>query len=200
MSEAYISDSVLNVPIMESNDSIPQDGHVRLILISNHNSSFYLEIPLHIIDSLCLKPRKYLVFLGWCILGVPGRLPLEDGGRGMTTQGPLEDQGIYYYVADVGGMFSSKLLLSYLQILTMCYSFNEDLATAVDLEVIKQRTNVPSETTGSHDDFRDRLLKRDISCVWTGVGFGYGTGMHIIPFKQGSEVCLTFLFFAWNDT
>ena len=83
----------------------------------------------------------------------------------------------------------------------MCYSFNEDLATAVDLEVIKQRTNVPSETTGSHHDFRDRLLKRDISCVWTGVGFGYGTsGMHIIPFERGSEVCSTFFFFAWNDT
>jgi hypothetical protein len=89
----------------------------------------------------------------------------------MTTQGPLEVQGIYYHFADVGGKFSSKLLLSYLLILMMCYSFNEDLATAVDLEVIKQRTNVPSETTASHDDFSDRRLKRDISCVWTGVGF-----------------------------
>jgi len=106
-----------STPIMSvnSNDSIPQDGHVRLILISNDNSSFYLEIPLDIIDSLCLKPRKYLVFLGWCILGVRGRLSLNDDGRGMTTQGSLEDQGIYYYVADVGGKFSSKLLLSYLQ-------------------------------------------------------------------------------------
>jgi hypothetical protein len=76
----------------------------------------------------------------------------------------------------------------------MCYLFNEDLATAVDLEVIKQRTNVPSETAGSRDDFRDRLLVRDISCVWTGVGSGYGAGMHIIPFKRGSEVCSTFFF------
>jgi hypothetical protein len=100
MSDAYISDSVLNVPIMERFYS---SRRVRLILISNHNSSFYLEIPLHIIDSLCLKPRKYLVFLGWCILGVRGRLSLEDGGRGMTIQGPLEDRGTYYYVADVGG-------------------------------------------------------------------------------------------------
>jgi hypothetical protein len=45
-------------------DSIPQ-GHVRLILYSREDSSFYLQIPLGIIDSLCLKPRKHLVFLGW---------------------------------------------------------------------------------------------------------------------------------------
>jgi hypothetical protein len=79
------------------------------------DSSFYLQIPLNIIDSLCLKPRKYLVFLGWCILGVRGQLALEDGGDGIPTDGSLEDQGIYYYVADVGGKFSFKLLLSCLQ-------------------------------------------------------------------------------------
>jgi hypothetical protein len=33
-------------------------------------------------------------------------LALEDGGDGIPTDGSLEDQGIYYYVADVGGKFS----------------------------------------------------------------------------------------------
>ena len=30
----------------------------------------YLDIPLDTIDNLCLTPRKYLVYLGWCILGL----------------------------------------------------------------------------------------------------------------------------------
>lgn len=93
-------------PIMSVN-SIPQDGHVRHILISNDNLSFYLEIPLDIINSLCLKPCKYLVFLGWCILGVQGRLSLNNG-HGVTMQG-------YTIMLHIGGKFSSKLLLSYPQ-------------------------------------------------------------------------------------
>jgi hypothetical protein len=57
------------------------------------------------------ETRKYLVFLGWCILGVQGQLALEDGGDGIPTNGlSLENQGIYYYVADVGGKFSSTVL------------------------------------------------------------------------------------------
>lgn len=65
-------------------------------------------------------------------------------------------------------------------------SFNEDLTHAVDLEVIKQRTNPPSETTTSRENFRTNLLARDACCVWT--GSSNGIGMHIIPYKRGSEV------------
>jgi hypothetical protein len=36
-------------------------------------SVFYLEIPCDIIDELCLKPLKYLLYLGLCILGAEGR-------------------------------------------------------------------------------------------------------------------------------
>src|SRR5882762_8981535 len=100
-STAIMSESVDSVDTV---DSIPQ-GHVRLVLFSKNDSSFYLQIPLDIIDSLCLKPRKYLVFLGWCILGVQGHLALEHGGDGIPLNGSLEDQRMYYYVADVGGKF-----------------------------------------------------------------------------------------------
>jgi hypothetical protein len=31
---------------------------------------FYLDIPLDDINPLCLRPRKYLLYLGWCILGL----------------------------------------------------------------------------------------------------------------------------------
>jgi hypothetical protein len=82
--------------------------------------------------------------------------------------------------------------------LMMCYHFNEDLTTAVDLEVIKPRSKfVTLETEGTHDTFRAKLLERDIRCVWTDTR--YGSGIHIIPFERGSEVCST-VFFCWGDT
>ena len=40
-----------------------------------------------------------------------------------------------------------------------------DLSQAVDLEVIKQQSNVPSETMESCDDFRRDLLEHDIQSL-----------------------------------
>lgn len=68
------------------------------------------------------------------------------------------------------------------------YNFPDDqdvLAHAVDLEVVKQRTHVPSETTRTHEDFRTKLLERDSCCVWT--GFSKATGMHIILHRRGDH-------------
>ena len=82
-------------------------------------------------------------------------------------------------------------------LLTACYLFNEDFARIVDLQVIKLRTNVPSETTQTRDDFRHRLLRRDARCVWTGIEPDYGgVGLHIIPYKQGPEV--RSIIFCWE--
>ena len=72
--------------------------------------------------------------------------------------------------------------------LTACYLSNEDLMHAVDLEVIKARTNEPSESTQTRDEFRHNLLQRDVSCVWTGLEPLFGSGLHIIPFNRDSEV------------
>ena len=56
--------------------------------------------------------RKYLLSLGWCILGVEGVLGLEHGGEGIDLDGSLDDQGIYHYVAAAGlGTFSSMMSL-----------------------------------------------------------------------------------------
>ena len=73
-------------------------GHVGLVLLQNGNSSFYLEIPLNTINGLCLRPRKYLLFLGWCILGIEGVLALQAGGDGIDDNGDLTNRGIYHYV------------------------------------------------------------------------------------------------------
>jgi hypothetical protein len=80
--------------------SVPK-GHIALVLLRDENSvCFYLQIPLDVIHNLCLKPRKYLLFLGWCIFGVEGVLALQPDGNEIDTDGDLDDQRIYHYVPD----------------------------------------------------------------------------------------------------
>ena len=96
-------------PIMSSSVSLEPvlEAHVRLILLAGAEP-FYLEIPMAVIDPLCLKPLKYLVFLGWCILGVDGHLAV-DGDDEVGTDGVLNAGETYFYVTSVkkatGGFF-----------------------------------------------------------------------------------------------
>jgi hypothetical protein len=140
----------------------PPSGFIHLVLLSQQ-SPFYLQIPTAIVPTLCLSPRKYLRYLGWCVLGVIGVLKDEQGNE-IALDGELVDQGVYHYIVPDQNV----------------------LAHAVDLEVIKQRSQLSSETTGSHEDFRTRLLERDGCCVWTSME---GIGMYIIPYGRGDEAC-----------
>jgi len=152
-----------------SSPPTPPSGFVHLILSSHEEEDpFYLEIPIPIVISVCLSPRKYLQYLGWCVLGVVGRLVDEEGNE-ITLNGALLDQGIYRYIVPN----------------------DNPLAHAVDLEVIKQRSQVPSETTATREAFRTELSERDGCCVWTGEE---GTGIHIIPFRRGDQACLHYSF------
>ena len=139
----------------------PPSGFIHLVLLSQENL-FYLEIPTAIVVTLCLKPRKYLRYLGWCVLGIIGDVSDEQGNV-IALDGELVDQGVYHYVVPGQNV----------------------LAHAVDLEVIKQRSQVPSETMGTLEDFSANLLERDGSCVWTGLD---GIGTYIIPYERGDEV------------
>jgi len=141
----------------------PPLGFVHLILSSHEEDPFYLEVPISIVTTLCLSPRTYLRYLGWCVLGVVGTL-VDEARNVVILDGELQDQGIYRYIVPSGN----------------------PLAHAVDLEVIKQRSQVPSETTRTREDFRTKLLARDGCCVWTGLP---GMGMHIIPYSRGDEAC-----------
>jgi hypothetical protein len=90
--------------------SVP-DGHIALILMHDDQSSFYLEVPLSTINSLCVKPLKYLLYLGWCVLGVEGGLALQFSGSGIDENGGLDNGGIYYYVTatDAGTLYPHGL-------------------------------------------------------------------------------------------
>jgi hypothetical protein len=84
--------------------AIPSVGHVHLVLYEPQN--FYLEIPIAIIDTLCLKPRKYLRYLGWCVLGELGTLK-DAEMNDVDLDGNLVDQAVYHYKLPQDQGFSS---------------------------------------------------------------------------------------------
>lgn len=143
----------------------PLAGHIHLVLFQQVHESFYLEIPVAIIQTVCLRPCKYLRYLGWCVLGVEGSLQDEQRHQ-VELNGNLVDQGTYHYRLPV--------------------AHQDALFHAVDPEVIKLRSQVPFGTTATRENFREALVERDGGrCVWT--GFPPGVGMHIIPFSKGDE-------------
>ncbi|KAF8805808.1 hypothetical protein BYT27DRAFT_7224680 [Phlegmacium glaucopus] len=92
--------------------------------------------------STTLPNDHYLLFLGWCILGVKGRLFLESR-EVLDLDGDLGDQEIYSYIIDEG-----------------------DALQAVDLEVIRTRASVPLETMQTHENFHNKLLEPGVqSCL-----------------------------------
>ena len=173
----------MSSPSDSNSEYIVPNDHVALVLFEDKGSSFYLQVPLTTIYALCLKPLKYLLYLGWCILSAEGALSLERDDRdGIDTDEDAAGGEIYYYVP--AAPLGTFLLLS--REMHVIYLSNEDLAQVVDLDVIKARTDTPSESSATRDDFRTVLEERDVRCVWTGSVLV--DGLHIIPFKRGSEV------------
>jgi len=83
----------------------------------------------------------------------------------MTLDGALDDQGIYYYVTD--GHTGKLFLHVVLKCVPSTHNralFIEDLSQAVDLEVIKERSNVHSETTDTRNNF-PRRTSQNVMCV-----------------------------------
>jgi len=96
----------------------------------------------------------------------------DEQGNEIALDGEFVDQGVYHY-----SVLGPNVL-----------------AHAVDLEVIKQRPYVPSETTGTREDFRTKLLERDGGCVYT--DFTMPIGMHVIPHGRGDKGMFTLVWYA----
>ncbi|KAJ7784972.1 hypothetical protein DFH07DRAFT_786395 [Mycena maculata] len=61
------------------------------------------------------------------------------------------------------------------------------LRYAVDPDVIKARSNISASDNSIHAAFKDSLLQRDASCIFTDVPPLLCEGTHIIPFHKGDE-------------
>jgi hypothetical protein len=97
---------------MSSTGGSLSPDNVRLVLLPAQN--FFLEIPIDLISDLCLNPRRYLAFLGWCILGEEGVLALDEDGDEIIDLdgGEINDGGTYYYVANTGTFLTMSSLLN----------------------------------------------------------------------------------------
>ncbi|KIJ50353.1 hypothetical protein M422DRAFT_204264, partial [Sphaerobolus stellatus SS14] len=150
---------------MSSFTNQPRQGYVWLVLFKRVPENFYLEVPIEVISQNCLKPLKYLRYLGWCILAREGTLK-DAWGQAVDLNGTLSSDGKYFYDLE-----DDTNILEY----------------AVDLEVIKQRSSVPSESSATRTGFRDLLSVRDPRCVFTYGGLAGCTAAHIIPYRRGDE-------------
>ncbi|KIJ27646.1 hypothetical protein M422DRAFT_238976 [Sphaerobolus stellatus SS14] len=142
----------------------PPAEHVHLVLHTKvDGTQFYLEIPVSLITANCLKPLKYLKYLGWCILAIEGVLRLERNNHAAEE------------VQDLNG-----------QLLETTYFYSLPNNVTVDLNVIKGRTgSTSSESSESRTQFRKDLLARDGRCIFT--QFPGGDAVHIIPYARGDQ-------------
>ena len=85
------------------------DNHVRLVL--HRSSDFYLEIPIAVVENLVLKPYKFLRYLGWSILGIPGDLQ-DTQGVAVDLEGTelIPNSTYRYHYQDTGHLVHYILL------------------------------------------------------------------------------------------
>ncbi|KAJ6530689.1 hypothetical protein B0H19DRAFT_1191825 [Mycena capillaripes] len=145
-------------------------GHIHLIL-SHSTDDFYLEIPIAVVQSNSVHPIKYLCFLGWCIIGILGTVKSDREGVDIGNTALLQDRGTYFYVYDAP-------------------DDNAALQYAVDLDVIKARSHTSASDTSARNratSFKESLVQRDASCIFTNAPPLLCQGTHIIPFHKGDE-------------
>ncbi|KAI0286045.1 hypothetical protein BGY98DRAFT_1092842 [Russula aff. rugulosa BPL654] len=149
----------------------PQEGNIQLIVVRPLDGSpaLYLEIPIAHLASLCIRPRKYLRYLGWCIMGVEGRVardspqPVND----IKDEGELESGSVYSYQIPEG---SDQLLE---------HAVNMD---AFNARSTSSGNSLPSQVAQDLQLFRRSLEERDVCCIMT--AFPEYTASHIIPYAH----------------
>jgi hypothetical protein len=77
------------------------------------NPQFYLEIPSKHHMFFVFETLEF--FLGWCILGVEGRLAEHRDSEQIKLDGALNNKGLYYYVIrkDTGKCSSTHHLVEW---------------------------------------------------------------------------------------
>ncbi|KAJ7919235.1 hypothetical protein B0H13DRAFT_1868754 [Mycena leptocephala] len=162
-----------HIPSLGIAAAIIAAGHIHLIL-SYSTDDFYLEIPIAVVQSNSVHPIKYLRFLGWCIIGILGTVKSDREGVDIVDTALLQDRGTYFYELfriQYSSMTSRAATLRY----------------AVDPDVIKARSHVSTSDSSIRargDAFKDSLLQRGASCIFTDVPPLLCEGTHIIPFHK----------------
>ncbi|KAF7322556.1 ER-Golgi vesicle protein transport Sft2 [Mycena chlorophos] len=153
--EASISDKI--AALRRALDTF--EGTVKLVLSpTNH---FYLRIPIFRIQANCLSPVKYLLYLGWCILGQLGSLKYNrEDDHVLAQEDAIEPYRTYYFVPE--------------------NETDDAFEFAVDMDVIAACSTFSTTSSRRETAFKDTLVGRDAMCVFTGASLGFAEGMHII--------------------
>ncbi|KAJ6508757.1 hypothetical protein C8R45DRAFT_1208371 [Mycena sanguinolenta] len=149
---------------MSNSDSQPEEKTYRLRLAPELDQ-LYLEIPCSAIPALCLRPVKFLRYLGYCILGMDGviKQTLDDEG---ISDDDLLDAGEYHFVRSGANDGDDDIL-----------------AHAVDPEAMTYSD--ASQTTDARHKSRLIVAERDVSCVFTNTAASMSRGIHIVPWSKG---------------
>ena len=99
----------------------PQDGHAWFVLHRDLDTppGFYLDLNLTHIATLSTRPIKYLKYLAWCILCIPGRVRLNNDILADDDQ-QLQSQQLYFLEPDNPNGMSDQVLIGLVYIISHC--------------------------------------------------------------------------------
>jgi hypothetical protein len=170
----------------------PQEGNIQLIVVGplDDRPASYLEIPIAHLASLCIRPRKYLRYLGWCILGVEGHVARDSPHpviNNIGDEGELEPGSVYSYHIPGGIYIFHRPLL----FLTLHNGNDQLLEHAINMDAINPRStpsssSLLSQVSQDRQVFRASLEERDVCCVVTAIT--EYTASHIIPYAHENVV------------
>jgi len=158
--------------------SVPSE--VKLLLCFNESSKLALSIPLAQCTTFAITPLKWLRFLGFAIYGRQGYMSMSMNGPELDYTAQIEARS-YYFVPD--GKLDSYTPRSPLTLLT----FSGE-PRFVDVDAMDDRTSIPSDFSIRRTGFRDALIERDETCVFSSDPPRFCQACHLIPHSKGNSV------------
>jgi hypothetical protein len=81
-------------------------GHVSLVVYQSTSiPRLGLKIPIGDVSRLSTKPRKWLYYVAWCIIGFDGHISRDENGgaiEDVDSLEPLAEDETYFYVIPEG--------------------------------------------------------------------------------------------------
>jgi len=157
----------------------------KLWLPVGTNNSYHqaLSIPLNDFQHFSLAPLPWLCYTASTIYGREGHISSTPYGPVIAANEAIQPMK-YYYVSQslsyfvVQGRLSSSILL--------------DSALLLDPDLMDDRTSIATAESASRDDFRQRVVDRDGTCVLTGNEENL-IACHIVPHAKTHQVCSQYI-------
>lgn len=157
-------------PLPDPVDPTSPSGSGFIVFHLRKSIGFFLRIPVDDITTKCLKPIKYLYYLGYYIIGSDGKISGSnirvDTDIDKVTK--INDQDIFeYHLKD---------------------ETKWDISRVIDIRMFANPTSTTDTRTERREKFAEFLYERDKGfCIFTGLKGGV-QGIHMIPHWVTDEV------------